>query len=202
MNRARAGTKGGAPLSRGGVLEIVVVVATVGIASVLAGVARARRRAAVRVLEAYARARALRFEAAPARVEGVRGAVPFVVDHVRLDGRVCTRVTARAPRGRALRLRLVPRGVTGGRLSPPRALDQLWALRSRPADAALAESTLERAHDELRLLRSREAVWIASDGQRVVCAWAGTEEDVHVLDAACRTVTCLAGTHVPDAPYR
>lgn len=184
------------------VLEVVLVVAAVGIASVLAGVARARRRAAARVLEVYGRARELRFQAAPARVEGLHGAVPFVVDHVRLDGRVCTRVTAHAPRGRAVRLRLVPRGRAAGRLSPARPLDQLWALRARPDEAPLARSTLARTDDDLRLLRSREAVWIASDGQRVVCAWAGTEEDVHVLDAACRTVTSLAGTHVPDAPYR
>ena len=166
-------------------VEILLACATAAGAAVLAGLARQRRRAAAEVLARYARRSGLAFRPDRLRIEGHEGAVGFVIDLARFDGRVCTRVAARASRGRCLRVRLVARP---------------FGVRAEDEDAAGA--ALERTSDAVGALRTRDGLWLASDGALVVCAWPGVEADAEVLDAARRVVAEVADTRPPDAPYR
>ena len=166
-------------------VELLLACATTVSVAVLAGVLRQRRQAAADALSGYARTRSLDFDARRLRVDGLEGSVPFVVDLVRLEGHVCTRVAAGAARGRCLRVRLVARP---------------WRVRAE--DDATAGAALERASEATRTLRTREGLWLASDGARVVCVWPGVERDGDLLDAARRVVTTLADTRPPEAPYR
>ncbi len=127
-------------------------------------------------------------------LEGRDGDLVYVIDVVRLEGRLCTRVSARAPRGRSVRLRLWRRDATG--------TDVTDAYEVRARDASAAREAVEDAAGALLRLTVREDLWLASDGTRVVCAWTGIEPDARVLDAACEAVVRVARTHAPEAPYR
>ena len=194
-----------------GVIELLVVGATLTIAAWAAGAQAHRKSSASRSLERYARSRGLVFVPTPdgsphasPRVVGARDEVRWEVDLYRLSGEMRTRVSAVPARGQAPILSVLQRGVFPIREATipidDARLERAYVVRTGGADdleaLCAAASALVFLHDR------RKGVWIASDGTKVSVSWRGLESDPLVLDAARDAAVLVAGWHRSETPYR
>ena len=172
-------------------IELVVIGATLALAAGASGAQLHRKILASRSLAAYATSRRHVFVPAPEvprgaspRVEGKRDGVPFAIDLFKRNDIVRTRVSA---------------NVVCGRL-PRFEITRAHFVTETPDDA---ESIRHHGGDALKVLRSRRAVVLSSDGTRVAFSWEGIETNPLLLDAARDAVTALATLHAPSSsPYR
>lgn len=199
---------------RVGMIELVVLGATLAIAAGASGAQVRRRILAARTLERYAKWRSHSFVPAALgkdspRVEGTTGDVSFIVDLVRISGHLRTRVRAPVTKRPGARIAVVQRGGIGRALRTRRAdetevgidaFDNAYRLHGMAADEARTWLGESLAH--LVCLDERSDVWLGSDGATVTLAWGGVEMNPLLIDAARDLVVSLASWHRPELPYR
>ena len=198
-------------MSSPGVIELLVIGATLTIAAWATGAQAHRKSTASRSLERYARSRGLVFvPTAPDRpraspqVVGSRDDIRWAVDLHRLSGEMRTRVSAVPARGRAPVLSVLQRGVFTIREATVQIddarLERTYVVRTGAAEDLEA---LRAAASALVFLQDRrKGVWVASDGTKVSVSWRGLESDPLVLDAARDVAILVAGWHRSETPYR
>jgi hypothetical protein len=198
----------------GGMIELVVLGATLALAAGASGAQMRRRIHASRTLERYAQWRshlyvpAKRTKESP-RVEGTKSDVAFTIDLVKISGNLKTRVRAPVTKGPTAKVAIVQRGSIGRALRLRAedellvgldAFDQAYRFHGMAADEARA--WLEGAMESLICLDERHDVWLGSDGATVTLTWSGVEMNPLLLDSARDVVVSLACWHRPEFPYR
>lgn len=195
-------------------IELVVLGATLVIAAGASGAQARRRVLAARTLQRYAEWRAHLYvpgkqrKQSP-RVEGVKNAIGFTIDLVRVKGHLRTRVTAPVAKGLGARIAIVQRsGIQRALRTRDQdetlvgidAFDNAYRLHGMAPDEA--RTWLDESMKDLVCLDERSDVWLGSDGATVTLAWSGVERNPMLLDSARDVVVSLASWHRPEFPYR
>ncbi len=198
-------------MSGRGVIELLVLGATLATAAWAKGVQAHRKSTASRALERYASSRGLLFVPAPRdsprsgpQVVGLRDDARFVVDLYRLGGEIRTRVSATPLRGCTPVLSVLQRGMfTVGRAAyrfGDETLDHAYVVPTGTAEDV--DGLRAFAAALLHLHERCKGVWLASDKGKVSVSWRGLESDPIVLDAARDLTLAVAAWRRSNVPYR